>query len=54
MPHMPLSLSLSLSRMSVFVDVGMVQLLTMDEDDIGEAHSAADDAWHWPKPNRYN
>ena len=23
----------------------------LDEDDTGEAHSAAEEAWHWPKPS---
>ena len=23
---------------------------SLDEDEDGEAHSAADEAWHWPKP----
>ena len=23
----------------------------LDEDDIGEVHSAADEAWHWLKPS---
>ena len=32
--------------------VDFVQVVTkLVEDNNGEAHSAADEAWHWPKPS---
>ena len=26
-------------------------LTKLEEEDVGEAYSAADEPWHWPKPN---
>ena len=38
---------LSLSTVRLLFSLVGTQL---EEDDIQEAHSAADEAWHWPKP----
>ena len=47
--QLSIALVLSLSTAGLLLSLVGAQL----EDDIQEAHSVADEAWHWPKP-RYS